>query len=156
MNWHRCVLTGLVVTICLMGFCVAACPDALHKTGIAGYALSPDGAHIAAIAEDGALFVWNVAGGRRIQMMECVTPEDFGHPILFGPDSTQFAIKIYGAVQIYEVPSGRVLARLTSLKQKSIKNLVFSGDGLRLAAADQDGATVWDTETQAETFSRLP
>ena len=72
----------------------AVCPGRSHQTGLAGCALSPDAKRITAIADDGALFWWDVASGKRTQLVDCVTPDGFDHPILFGPDSDQLAIAL--------------------------------------------------------------
>jgi hypothetical protein len=140
-------------TIFFASLSLAACPDSVHQTSLAGYALSPDATRIAAIADDGTLFWWDVAGGKRTQLLECAKPGFLDHPILFSPDSARVAVLVNSAVHVFEVPSGRLIARLTSLKLKNLQNVVFSGDGLRLAASHDEGAIVWDVRTGAEIMS---
>jgi WD40 repeat protein len=132
---------------------LAVCPGSSHQTSLAGYALSPDATRIAAIAEDGALFWWDVASGKRTQLAECVQPEVFDHPILFSPDSTRLAIALGSGVQIFNISTGNVIARLTSPKLKEIYNIIFSGDGRQLAESFDAGAVVWDINSQAEIAS---
>lgn len=129
------------------------CPGGPHQTSLAGYALSPDATRIAAIATDGTLFWWNVADGKRTQLVECVEPEVFDHPILFSPDSARLAVAVKNGIQVFEISTGNVIARLTSSKLKEIYNIIFSGDGRRLAASSEAGAVVWDINKQAEIVS---
>ena len=128
---------------------LAVCLNSSHQTSLAGYALSPDGTRIAAIAEDGALFWWDVATDKRMQLAECVQPELFDHPILFSPDSARLAVALWSGVHVFDIPTGNLIARLTSLELNGIDNITFSGDGRRLAASYQAGAVVWEIESQA-------
>jgi WD40 repeat protein len=124
-----------------------------RDTRLAGYSLSPDATRIAAIAEDGALFWWDVVSGKRTQLAECVPPDVFDHPILFSPDSARLAVPVRSEVQIFDISTGNVIARLTSSKLEEIYNIIFSGDGRRLAASFQAGAVVWEINSQAEIAS---
>jgi WD40 repeat protein len=144
-------LPGLLASIIFFSnLSLAVCPGSSHQTGLAGYALSPDATLIAAIAEDGALFWWDVASGKRTQLAECVQPEVFDHPILFSPGSARLAVALGSGVQVFDISTGNTIARLTSPKLKEIYNITFSGDGRRLAASSQAGAVVWDINSQAE------
>jgi hypothetical protein len=147
------ILGSLVITISCGTFCTAVCPGNLHRTSLAGYALSPDSTRIAAIAHDGTLFWWDVANGKRTQLMECARPDDFDVPILFSPDSGRVAVVVYGAIDVYEVPSARLIAQLTNLKLGNVSNVVFSGDGKKLAASYKEGVVVWDVASGAEVMS---
>jgi WD40 repeat protein len=146
----RRLLGWLLVAISSGTFCSAVCPGSLHRTSLAGYALSPDATRIAAIAHDGTLFWWDVASGKRTQLMECAKPDEFDVPILFSPDSARLAAVVYGAIHVYELPSGRLISQLTSVKLKDLTNMVFSGDGKRLAASHKEGVIVWDVCSGAE------
>ncbi len=128
---------------------LAVCLNSSHQTSLAGYALSPDGTRIAAIAEDGTLFWWDVASGKRTQLKECIESQLFDHPILFSPDSSRLAVALWSGIQIFDISTGNVIARLTSLELNGIDNITFSGDGRRLAASYQAGAVVWEIESQA-------
>ncbi|HKV92370.1 MAG TPA: WD40 repeat domain-containing protein [Candidatus Angelobacter sp.] len=143
----RC-FAGLLLLVVLFARGFASCAG-IQQTDIVGYALSPDGTRIAALAEDGALFWWDVAGGKRIQLLDCVPQsEPFGHPLLFSPDSTRLAVPVNDTIQIFDLASGNVVARLVNPEQKKFETIVFSGDGRRLAANDFDNATVWDVAAQ--------
>ena len=132
---------------------LAVCLGSSHQTSLVGYALSPDATRIAAIAEDGALFWWDVASGKRTQLAECIHPEVFDHPILFSPDSARLAVVLWSGIQVFDISTGNVIARLTSLElndePNDIYNVIFSGDGRRLAASYQAGAVVWEIESEA-------
>ncbi len=128
---------------------LAVCLNSSHQTSLAGYGLSPDATRIAAIAEDGVLFWWDVASGKRTQLAECLQPELFNHPILFSPDSSRLAVALWSEIRVFDVSKGNVIARLTSLELNEIDNITFSGDGRRLAASYQAGAVVWEIESQA-------
>jgi WD40 repeat protein len=143
----------MICAILFSNLSSAVCTDARHQTKLAGYALSPDGTRIAALADDGTLFWWDVATDRRTQLMECVTPEVIDHPILFSPDSARLAVVVYGAIHVFDVSMGNVISRLTIPKLKSIYNIAFSADGRRLAAIDEERAAIWDINSQAEIAS---
>lgn len=137
---------------------LAVCPGSPHETTLAEDALSPDGTRIAAVAKDGAVFWWDVASGKRTQLLDCVKPADWQHPILFSPDSAQVAVAVERAVEVFDVSSGQIIARLPvpNLKKKytdpnleEIYNIVFSADGQRLAASYETGAAVWDLNSKA-------
>ena len=143
----------LVCVIFFPSLSLAVCPGSSHETDIAGYALSRDSTRIAALAHDGTLFWWDVASGKRVQLVDCVKrSEPFDSPILFSPDSARIAIAAGNEVHIFDL-AGNLVARLASAKQKTILTIIFSGNGRRIAASDFDGATVWDIAGQAELFS---
>ena len=136
--------------------CFGVCPGGLHQTSLAGYALSPDKTHIAAVADDGTLFWWDVASGKRTQLLECIKVEIFDHSILFSPDSSRLAVVNDDAILLFDTSTGHATARLAGTKEKilkNLKNIVFSGDGRRLAASHDDGVIVWDVASGAETMS---
>jgi hypothetical protein len=141
-----------LLAICAFGctVCVAACPSATHQTTVSDFALSPDASRIAAIADDGTFFWWDVASGRRTEVMQCVQNGGF---IVFSPDSSKVAYRIYGAIHLYEFSSGQVTQRLTEPRMGEIENIVFSADGQRLAAAHGEGVTVWDIKTNKVALS---
>jgi WD40 repeat protein len=143
----------LIGTISLSSFSFAVCSGHSHQTSLAGYALSPDAARVAAIADDGTLFWWDVASGKRTELMECVTTQEFEHPILFSPDSKRLAVVVNGAVYVFDVSTGSVVARLTNVKTQEIYNITYSADGRRLAAGNEEGAVVWDVGNQSELFA---
>lgn len=146
-------LSLVAVTIFFSNLSVAVCPDSAHETSIAGYALSPDATRIAAIAKDGTVFWWDVASGKRTQLRECVQPKFFDHPIVFSPDSARLAVVVFGGIQVFDLLTGNVIARLTSLELKEIDGITFSGDGRRLAASYESGVVVWDIESQVAVAS---
>ena len=147
------LLRPLAGIIMLSHLSFAACTGAPHQTGLAGYALSPDNSRIAAIAEDGSLFWWDVVSRKRTELSDCVQLGASDHPIIFGPDSNRLAISVNSAVHVFDVSTGKVIARLTSPKLKEIYKISFSDNGRRLAASYAGGAVVWDVASEAEITS---
>lgn len=142
---------GILVGILLFSnVSSGVCPGSSHRTTLAGYALSADATRIAAIADDGSLFWWDVDSGRRTQLQECVHPEVMDHPILFSPDSARLAVAVGSAVHIFDLSTGKVIGRLTSSKLGRIYQISFSQDGRRLATSGEGGVFVWEIENQAE------
>jgi len=128
----------------------AACPGT-HQTDFFGYALSPNAARIAALSQDGTLFWWDVASGKRIILLDCVSRnQPFDQLLVFSPDSSRLAVQVQNSIQVFDLLSGSVIARLSNPKQKQYPTFVFSGNGRRIAADDFDSATVWELETQTE------
>lgn len=97
-------LLGLfLVEFSFGAICLGVCPNSLHQTSLAGYALSPDKTHIAAVANDGTLFWWDVASGKRTQLLECIKVEIFDHSILFSPDSSRLAVVDSDAILVFNI-----------------------------------------------------
>jgi WD40 repeat protein len=115
MNSKSLRFLGLIVsTLFFASLCSGVCPGSLHRTSLAGYALSPDATRIAALANDGTLFWWDVASSKRTQLLECVKPDIFDTPILFSPDSARVAVVEDNRIHILEIPSGHSIAVLTA------------------------------------------
>ena len=147
------ILGSLVITVSCGVFCSAVCPSSLHRTSLSRYALSPDAKRIAALADDGSLFWWDVASGKRTQLLDCVKPGIFDTPILFTPDSTRVVVVDDDKIHILEVPSGRSTTDLKVTNGKNLRNVAFSGEGKRLVASHDKGVTVLDVGSGAEIIS---
>ncbi len=141
------LLAGIIV---FSNLSYGVCPGSPHQTTLVGYALSPDATRIAAIAYDGTLFWWDVASGKRTELMKCVSSEGLDPPILFSPDSKRIAVTDDSVVVVLDILIGKVIARLANSKLKRIYTIAFSGDGQRLAASHEAGAVIWDIESRAE------
>lgn len=111
-----------------------------------GTVASSDGRWIALRAAGVAGFVvWDAASGREVFR----TGDDRNrlNPT-FSPDGTQLACgSIDGVVQVWQVPSGRVLASIPAHRNMAY-DCDFSRDGRRLATAGFDGwVRLWEVET---------
>jgi len=138
----------LVAILAASNLAFAVCPGSRHETTLAGYALSADGTRIAAVGDDGAFFWWDASSGKRIQLLDCLKPANWQHPILFSPDSAQVAVAVGQAVGVFDLSSGKLIAGLTAPNLKEIYNLAFSADGQRLAASYETGVAVWDLNSR--------
>lgn len=146
----RWIFGFLLLVVFFTRTAFAACPG-IHETDFVGYALSPNAARIAALGQDGTLFWWDVASGKRMILLDCVSrSQPFDQLLVFSPDSTRLAVQVHDSIQVFDLLSGTVIARLSNPKQKQYETFVFSGDGRRIAADDFDSATLWDVETKTE------
>src|SRR5437879_4537529 len=123
------------------GITGTACTPSRPAGGIAAFALSPDASRIGAVAEDGAVFWWDVATGERKQLLACLGSSVRFNPIAFSPDSSLLAVgDESGLIFIFKLPGGEIISRLAEQSGR-VEAIVFSGDGGRLAANYSNGLT---------------
>ncbi len=138
----------------LSGLALAQCSSDHPRTSLASFALSPDASRIGAIADDGAVFWWDVATGTRHQLLGCANISDFANPIAFNSNSSLLAVGDHsGTVFVFELPDAKIIHRLVE-KKNEVQEAVFSGDGSRLAVNYTDGFSVWSLQTDKELMSR--
>jgi WD40 repeat protein len=119
---------------------------------LAKLAFSPDGATVAAGAEDGRVKLWDVATGRAKDPLHWHTGAV--RAVAFSPDGRFLASgEKGGLVVLCDAATGR---RLHTFKAAPVENLAFSPDGQTLAAVgDAPDATaltlrLWDLATKRE------
>jgi WD40 repeat protein len=80
--------------------------------------------------------LWDVATGwQRTRLLEC---REFFDGVAFSPDGTRLAALGHQSLWLWELPSGRPVARRPS--RKFYTGLAFSPDGRLLATSGNDGA----------------
>ena len=107
---------------------------------------SPTTMHLASGSIDGFVRIWNpLQDGRVMQQMK------HGPRVIlvrFSPDGKQvLAAGASGAIRIWNVADGTLLAELPTGKRGATKEVRFSDDGKKITVATEDGhLRVWDLE----------
>jgi WD40 repeat protein len=105
---------------------------------------SPDGQWLAT-ARGGQLALWHVATWQPRQRIQDVGQEDWTGPLAFSPDSRVLAYaRSRYQIQLVDVLSGELLARLESPFPGTIGWLGFHPGGTRLLATIDQDIYVWD------------
>src|SRR5262249_32602349 len=110
---------------------------------------SPNSQALASVTEDGAVCLWDGAGGRLGRHVPEAGGRGAGrggpHAVTFSPDGKALAHGGAGqSVVLREAASGKELARLAGHRGE-IWSLAFSPDGKRLASGSSDSTgLVWD------------
>jgi hypothetical protein len=130
--------------------CSAVCPSALHQTTLANFVLNQDGTRIAAVAHDGTLFWWDLRDGKRTELLDCLK-SPFGPALSFSPDSALLAVTGKGGVLLFEIATGKLRATLRG-NCPNAEQIVFSGNGERLAVSGDDALCVWQVADAKQVF----
>jgi WD40 repeat protein len=129
--------------------------------------LSPDGATLAALGNDGAVHMWDVAKGMKLRRLSL--KGEWPQHILFSPDGKQLASWGHDqVVHLSDAVTGKSIRQLGKAPDQENRvyygregrPLAYSPDGKRLATfvavQDKDGkthglVTLWETETGKQT-----
>jgi WD40 repeat protein len=110
-----------------------------HPAMVKGASLSPDGRHVASLATDGKVRVWDMASRKQIQEFAASTRSGF-KSIGFSPDGNWLATLGAQAVQVRDTKNWSVVKNL----EGTAMLVSFSPDGRYLAAAGAADLRVWD------------
>jgi WD40 repeat protein len=113
-------------------------------------ALSPDGRLLATEgASQGTVKLSDTATGRRLAALTAVgaDPDTIG-ALAFSPDGRTLASAMNGTVWLWDVPTARLLARLSGFTP-GITSIAFSPDGRTIASGSVDHTLIlWDVATR--------
>ena len=116
-----------------------------HTAGVSSVSFSPDGTLLASGANNGVIFVWDVASGENV---ETLTGHGSIISVSFSSDGTLLASGSSGGrVSVWDVASGKNVETLAG-HTDGARSVSFSPDGSLLAAGTGDGTVkVWAVET---------
>jgi WD40 repeat protein len=122
-----------------------------HTTAVPALAFAPDGQTVATGDMNGIVKLWDVATAtERATLFD--EPLSRGRKLaqevtalVFSPDGTTLAAAIGPLVQLWDVPTGRLVAELRGHEGK-VQCLAYSPDGARLASGSHDRTVrLWHT-----------
>ncbi|WP_157435672.1 WD40 repeat domain-containing serine/threonine protein kinase [Actinospica robiniae] len=121
--------------------------------GVLAVAFSPTGATLATADDDGSIYLWNTATGKRIASLAPPDKQTAG-ALAFSPDGTILATTDTGNVYLWSTATGKLTATLTDphayagLNGAGTSTLAFSPNGTTLAGGDTVGDAsicLWET-----------
>jgi WD40 repeat protein len=119
-----------------------------HTWETTGAAYSPDGRAIVTIGTAGRMLVWDASTGRALRTLEGCD-SGYVNGFTHSRDSTRLATAGDAAACVWEVATGRVIARVAA-DTEQVSASGFSPDGTRLVTASKDAvARIWDLSTGA-------
>ncbi|MGW0948933.1 nSTAND1 domain-containing NTPase [Streptomyces sp. NPDC002623] len=137
------------------------------SANLASADLGADGRLLALCPADGPLQVWDTTRDKRLpgtweqagkNVCGTGTGADAGtFTVRLSPDGKRLAAVSGTALRVWDIPSGRQVADLSSLGDTGFNQAAFSPDGEFLASADDDGLSVWRlTDNGVQVFHRAP
>jgi len=163
MKTRTLIFVGIGAAIVAVGVAffvvVTRRPDTLGRQGdkIETIAFSPDGKHLVAGTSDGKIQIWDVEAGETRTVFQ---QKDFVHAIVFRPDGESFATGDEGKVNLWGLPSGKLLKSLP-IESGDVSSIAISPDGTWLAAAGRlkggkGGVALWNLESGAAESLDVP
>jgi WD40 repeat protein len=121
-------------------------PAADQENDLIQVAFSPDGKLLAAADKAGNVFVWRLSGGAPLVIKGKASYSYPIQTIAFSPDGGTLAVALRGGVQLWDLKSRTLSARLTTGVTPNA--IAFSPLGNALAVGDEDGSLyLWDLDT---------
>ena len=127
-----------------------------HTFGLASIALSPGGERTATCGHDGAMRIWDVAGGSLAA--ECELPDRWGARAEYSPSGNSIGVAAGKAVSIFNT-DGTLVRALPSLKN-TVSDIAWkprtnAGEPEILASSGYGGVHLWraDLDARAKLFS---
>ena len=118
-----------------------------HRGAVNAMAFDRDGGRLATASADGSVGVWETVTGRQVVAVP------LGHPIqdvAFSPDGTSIATASGGTIQIWSATDGRPMGPAYEHRGGPSNSVAFSADGRHLAAISEQGADVWQLDSNAD------
>jgi WD40 repeat protein len=104
-----------------------------HGASIQSIAYAADGSTLASAAEDGSIFLWDPATGKR--RAGCLGHEDIVYAVTFSPDAKVLASASKdGTARIWDARTGKELHRFAAKASHTVRSVAFSTDGRWLIA----------------------
>ena len=120
-----------------------------HSGSVSSVAFSPDGQRLASGDADGAVRVWDAAGGEEVLWLGARVDAVWG--VAFSADGGRLASGgDDGLVTVWDAASGDELSRMDAHGAR-VRSVAFSPDGERVASGNDDGTVrVWDAASGSE------
>jgi WD40 repeat protein len=121
-----------------------------HTHVVQSTTFSPAGRILASAGGDKTVRLWNVAGGKAVQVRRLQGHTEPVWSTAFSPDGRILASGSYDkTVRLWDVESGRVV-RLLEGHAGGVNSVAFSPDGRVLASASLDAIVLWDVTSGQE------
>ncbi len=126
-------------------------PAADQSTDLIQVAFSPDGKTLAAADSAGNVYVWRLSGGAPLVIKGKASYTYPTQMMAFSPDGGTLAVALRGGVQLWDLATRTLTARLTDGALPDA--IAFSPHGTALAVGDEDGnLDLWDLATRQVTI----
>jgi WD40 repeat protein len=126
-------------------------PAADQSTDLIQVAFSPDGKTLAAADSAGNAFAWRLSGGAPLVIKGTASYSYPTQTIAFSPDGGTLAVALRGGVQLWDLATRTLTARLTDGMMPDA--IAFSPHGTALAVGDEGGNLyLWDLATHQVTI----
>ena len=126
-------------------------PAAKQSNELIQVAFSPDGKTLAASDLAGNVYAWRLSGGAPLVIRGTPANGYETQTIAFSPGDGTLAVALQGGVQLWDVATRKLTARLTG-DNESPDAIAFSPHGTVLAVGDEGGSLhLWDLATRQET-----